>query len=421
MIFDKNVKHSFRLKKSQSLKIEIIFWCTVIFAFLIIYLIFMDRMNEYKLEKKKTLIAMNCWNNVYNNGNVYKSVTLNEVNECSAKIDEVNDHEISRQLKKDIKKTKNYVVLREEIDSKFNLDIVESDTSLEYINFLENKVEDIIEVNKEELISKINTMKFQIQKINDLENLVNNMYETEEKINLKTNLTREEYNECITAYEEVVHEDIKEKYKSYLENADKYLSEMEEKIRIEKAWTILDVPYISQNSSGVYNGCEAASLLMGLKYKGYLSNMDLVTYSTNMPKSNDPNSGFYLSIFSLEPKSEAHWIAPSPLTQYGISSSGNNNVIDATGWSLEQITQEVINGNPVVVYLTYNFLSPKSWSNGAPRNLHVQLLTGYNSITEKYIITDPWTRWSGEYEFVLTKSNLEYVYNAVGKKAVVIR
>lgn len=421
MIFDKNSKHSFKLKKSKCLKFEIVFWTTVVFAFIIIYLIYMDRVNTYKLEKQRTLVAVYCLENIYNNGNVSNETTLNDVDKCLKKIKEVNDYNISTKLKTDIQKTKNYIILREEVDSYFNLDVVESDISIEEINFLESKLNNMVDVNKEELASKIENMRLQIQKINNLETLVNNLYETEEKKDLRKDLTREDYNKCVEAYEQVIQQNVRDRNKQYIDKADQYLKEQEEKIRIQNAWITLDVPYISQNKAGVNNGCEAASLLMGLKYKGYLKDMNLVTYSTNMPKSNDPNLGFYLSIFSLEPKSEAHWIAPAPLAQYGRSSSGNNNVIDATGWSLDQITNEVINENPVVVYLTYDFKKPRSWSKGAPQNLHVQLLTGYNTITKKYVITDPWTRWSGKYEFILNKSDLEHVYNGVGKKAVVVR
>jgi uncharacterized protein YvpB len=75
----------------------------------------------------------------------------------------------------------------------------------------------------------------------------------------------------------------------------------------------------------------------------------------------------------------------------------------------------------VVIYLTYDFLEPYNWSRGVPKNLHVMLVTGYNTITNQYRITDPYTRSNGTYEFILHKHELERLYNSIGQKAIVIR
>ena len=42
-------------------------------------------------------------------------------------------------------------------------------------------------------------------------------------------------------------------------------------------------------------------------------------------------------------------------------------------------------------------------------------------ITKEQIITDPWTKSNGETKWYLSKNKLESIYNAVGKKAVIIR
>ena len=57
----------------------------------------------------------------------------------------------------------------------------------------------------------------------------------------------------------------------------------------------------------------------------------------------------------------------------------------------------------------------------APRNLHVQLIVGYNKITGDFIIYDPWTRTSGQYEFTLSKSKVSNLYSSVGSMAIVVR
>lgn len=33
-------------------------------------------------------------------------------------------------------------------------------------------------------------------------------------------------------------------------------------------------------------------MLISLQYKGYLQDIDLLAFATNMPKSDDPNTGF---------------------------------------------------------------------------------------------------------------------------------
>jgi uncharacterized protein YvpB len=63
----------------------------------------------------------------------------------------------------------------------------------------------------------------------------------------------------------------------------------------------------------------------------------------------------------------------------------------------------------------------KEWLNGAPKNLHVVLLTGYNEKTGAQRLTDPWTQADGGRTFDVPRVELEKIYNAVGKRAVVVR
>ena len=181
------------------------------------------------------------------------------------------------------------------------------------------------------------------------------------------------------------------------------------------------MPYISQNKNGVINGCEAACMLMALQYKGYLQNMDLVTYATNMPKSTNPFSGFTYDIFKEDPVSVPHWIAPSPLVGYGKTSSGYINIEDATGATLTDLDNQVAAGNPVIIYLTSKLNKPKAYIEGAPKNVHVLLLVGYNSITKEQILIDPWTHDDGRTSWHVSKSKIEQIYNNTSKRAVVIK
>lgn len=189
---------------------------------------------------------------------------------------------------------------------------------------------------------------------------------------------------------------------------------------IAEAWKILNVPYHSQNLQHIYNGCETASLLMALQYKGYLKDVTLAKYAEMIPKSDDYNTGFVGSIYDLQPKTYVHWIAPAPLAKFGRESSGAN-VIDVSGASLDDLDKEVLAGNPVIIYVTFLFNPNKEWLNGAPQNLHVVLLTGYNTVSGTQRLTDPWTQNDGGRTWDISKKELEQVYNAVGKRAVVVK
>jgi len=416
---------SFKLIKSKNIKKEL-----VIFAFLLTIIIFIGlfinlKYHEYRKNNEKLMSALYYCSEVYNNS---EKEEIKEVNKCLNLLKDTKQIDDTVSMVKEMKIIKEYIRLREEINSYIVDGIVKSDINLEKITYFYDSVELLGEKYKNYLLPNLNEIEIQYNKIKLLIFLVNDMYETSEKINLRQNLTRTEYNQSIDAYNDVLQEDIKNEYKIYIDEANNFLTQKERieaerkrQEQIRNAWVRINVPYISQNLNGVFNGCEAATILMALKYKGYLTDMDLVTYSTNMPKSSDPNTGFYLDIFGKEPKDVAHWIAPAPLVDYAISSSGNNNIINKTGWNLESLSNEILNYNPVVIYLTYDFLEPYNWSNGVPKNLHVLLVTGYNTITEQFRITDPYTRANGNYEFILSKQDIEYLYNSVGMRSIVIR
>lgn len=211
-----------------------------------------------------------------------------------------------------------------------------------------------------------------------------------------------------------------------LNDKEKARKAEEEKIKrdaeIEAAWVMLETPYISQNQLEVFNGCEAASLLMGLQYKGYLKDITFYSFVDNMPKSkNNPHEGFVRDIYDREPRDVPHWIAPDALAKYGKSSSGNDGVTDITGYSIEQLKKEIDNKNPVVIYITGGELDdPRDWIEDIPLNLHVVLLIGYNPITRQIVLNDPWTR-SSDGKMYYNEERLTEIYNLVGKKAVVIR
>lgn len=419
---------SFKLSSSKNIKLEILLFVLIIIAVMLIGLLINLKYNQFKEENQKLFDTLNYCNKINIEIDNNNFIEINEVERCLTLLDGSKKNEVRDLMIKEIRAVKEFLILKSDIDSNFDNGVVRSDINMDDILYYDEKVQKINEKYQENLITIIEEMSNQYSKINLLNYYINSMYETEEKITFKSTLTRDDYENCLSLYNDVKQEDIRKEYFKYLNSAEQYIikkeKDEEERRRqeeIKNAWIKLDVPYISQNLNYVYNGCEASSLLMALKYKGYLLDMDIVTYSKNMPKSDDPNTGFYLDIFGKEPRNIAHWIAPAPLVQYGISSSGNNNIIDATGYELSKLSTEIINNNPVVIYLTYDFNEPYHWSLGVPNNLHVLLLTGYNTITEQYLITDPYTRSNGTYEFIIQKDHFEYLYNAVGKRAVIVR
>ncbi|MDE5888783.1 MAG: C39 family peptidase [Bacilli bacterium] len=260
------------------------------------------------------------------------------------------------------------------------------------------------------------------------------MFSDSKLTKVKNNVTRNKYNNVKKLVDKLPQKDLK---KEYIEALNKVLKEIEEKeeiarkeaeekakreAEIEAAWVKLDVPYISQNKNKIYNGCEAASLLMGLQYKGYLKETSLKSFADDMPKSeDDPHEGFVRDIYDFEPRDVPHWIAPDALAKYGRSASGNSKVVDITGTGVEGLKKELDNGNPVVIYATGgNFDDPVNWIEEVPKNVHVMLLVGYNSKSNQMLINDPWTKTATGQVYV-SESRFTTIYNKIGKKAVVIR
>lgn len=394
-----------------------------------IHLVLLQK-EEIKIYKE----AISTCNNLYNPNHFPKEeLTPQEVDSCKIQIQKINDNTKKEKLEFQTKQVEDYLNLKLEINECIEINTIKADITRDKINTLEQKIKLLKKEYQTDLNNQLEQIKTQLDEIEIATTAVNSLFKDEQKQEVIDNINRDLYNNVIQSVNELSQSELKNNYLSYLNKVESVLIEKERQAAIQEeerrkwqeainnAWIKLQVPHISQNKSGVLNGCEAACLLMALQYKGYLKNMDLPTYATNMPKSDDPNTGFYLDIFGLEPLNVSHWIAPAPLAEYGINSSGNTNIIDATGMSLEQIDNEIMKGNPVIIYLTSRFKEPRNWSNGVPANLHVQLLTGYNTITGQHLITDPWTEDNGSYQWILDKNTIEKIYNDLEKRAVIIR
>ena len=192
------------------------------------------------------------------------------------------------------------------------------------------------------------------------------------------------------------------------------------------------VPYISQLKP-VYapNGCEATSLLMGLKGKGY-TDLDLRTFLDRMPKTkSNPAKGYVGSPYGNE-KSRFLTIDPEPLARYG---QRYGNVVNIQGAPIEDIIKEIQEGNTVVIYVTLHW-APAYYKtlpiDGVPTrrifNNHVLLLTGYDPVKKAFYIADPYNHESDgasrDKPFFYWKSQalVDKCYNYGNRKfAVVIR
>lgn len=190
-----------------------------------------------------------------------------------------------------------------------------------------------------------------------------------------------------------------------------------------------DIPYISQlYPVSAVVGCEGTSLLMGLKSKSYASNVDLRTFLDRMPKHKDnPEKGFAGSPYKADPtKKTRTTILPPKLAEYG---RVYGNVEDISGSTPAELQNEILAGNPVVVYVTMWWEKPfyrdyiiEGKNVSYLSNNHAVLLSGYNSIENNYYITDPYNskNLNEELKYWIDGATFERIYNE-RKHAVVIR
>ena len=387
----------------------------------------------HKYDEKQQYIYSNVENSLSSLYSNYKKsipnddVTVEDVNKVIEKIKQLNDSTKKEKILNKAKSLKKYILVRDDMNNWFEEDVLKSDITEDDVSEMENSVNSLDTTYKSLLNSSLKKMKKQFKYIQELEEAVTGLFTDDTRTVIKNDVTRDMYEDVLKKVDNVLQDDIKEKERKVL---NKVLDEILEREafaisareqKINDAWKILNVSYISQNFNGVLNGSYVATLLMGLQYKGYLKDIDIKTYANNILKSSDPFSGFTYSIYDLEPKNVPHWIAPGALAAYGRNTSFTSNVIDITGSSLSDIDKYVVDDNPVIIYLTSNLKSPKKWVEGAPLNVQAFLVAGYNSMTEEQLLIDPWTHDDGTTKWYVSKAKVSKLYNATGKRAVVIK
>lgn len=376
-----------------------------------------------------------------------KSVTEEQINAVVEKITGVQSarqQEQKVQMEAKLTVLREFVRLRDKLEAYFVENVLKMEVTAEDVQKMKARLVALPESYAGVLQGRYDEMQQQYEAISALKAAVQGLFTDEKMTVVRPKLTRAEYVQVVKQAEKLPQREIAKTYDEALAKVDQVLAQREREAAEARqraleaqrraaelrrkqqqeeaaAWKVLNVPYHSQSLQQIYNGCEAASLLMALQYKGYLKDVDLHKYAEMMPKSEDYNTGFVGSIYDLQPKTYVHWIAPAPLAKFGRESSGNANVVDMSGASLADLDKEVAAGNPVVIYVTFLLNPLKEWLNGAPKNLHVVLLTGYNEKTGAQRLTDPWTQSDGGRTYDISRAELEKIYNAVGKRAVVVR
>jgi hypothetical protein len=116
---------------------------------------------------------------------------------------------------------------------------------------------------------------------------------------------------------------------------------------------VLGVSFISHEAAGAPEGCEAASALEALHYKGHASGMSLASFLKTMPiaSNGNPYQGFGGTPYAVV-DGVYQSIFPSAFTPWVAGFGGASNI---SGSSLDGIISQIAAGNPVVAWVTLNY------------------------------------------------------------------
>ncbi|MBO0993562.1 C39 family peptidase [Bacillus sp. SD088] len=204
------------------------------------------------------------------------------------------------------------------------------------------------------------------------------------------------------------------------------MMDMKEKDKPKKIQ--LDIPYTKQRPS-LPSGCEATSLAMALNYFGISVTKEEIAHehiydNTELIREEDNSIQMWgnpLQGYVGDPFSVGYTIFPNILKQQADQYVQS---VDSTGANLETLEYFVVQGKPVLVWVTIGYETPNErfWQTKegkevyAPTPLHNVVLTGYD---EEYVyVNDP--EDYGEKDFKIAKEKFEYLYNLMGRKSLVI-
>lgn len=154
--------------------------------------------------------------------------------------------------------------------------------------------------------------------------------------------------------------------------------------------TFMDVPFYNQMSYGYPNGCEEFSLYMALQYLGATKGQTIHQVTNAVPKV--PSFGNPHEGFNGNPtdKYGFHTIYPRAFTPYAKRYAPNSK--DISGVGTARFKEELMKGNPLVVWGTYPYLAAPIidgtyYGSLKVANLHVWLVTGFDGNT--FYVADP--------------------------------
>ena len=172
---------------------------------------------------------------------------------------------------------------------------------------------------------------------------------------------------------------------------------------------VLGVSFISQEAAGAPEGCEAASALEALHYKGHAAGMSLASFLKTMPiaANGNPYQGFGGTPYAVV-DGVYQSIFPSAFTPWVTGFGGASNI---SGSSLDGIIRQIAAGNPVVAWVTLNYQGPQwhryDWGNGID-NAHVVTVDGYNGDSMHIVDPENGTYWISKSAFNAAYSYMKF-------------
>lgn len=172
---------------------------------------------------------------------------------------------------------------------------------------------------------------------------------------------------------------------------------------------VLGVSFISQEAAGAPEGCEAASALEALHYKGHAAGMSLASLLKTMPiaANGNPYQGFGGTPYAVV-DGVYQSIFPSAFTPWVAGFGGASNI---SGSSLDGIISQIAAGNPVVAWVTLNYQGPQwhryDWGNGID-NAHVVTVDGYNGDSMHIVDPENGTYWISKSAFNAAYSYMKF-------------
>lgn len=190
-----------------------------------------------------------------------------------------------------------------------------------------------------------------------------------------------------------------------------------------EAYRMPKVPYISQiDNIYAWVGCEAVATLMGLKAKGYATDVPVKRFLDRLPQTtSNPEKGFVGSVYVPDPtKKTRTTIYPARLAQYSNTyCHGETPCADFRGASIIDLKRELLAGNCVVGYMTLWWETPyyrnyriEGSIQRLVSNNHAVLVCGYDS-NRGYFISDPYNYYNrGEvYQYWENAQTFEKIWN----------